>query len=125
MDSTKAELSNTVKTYQNFCDRNLALKNREDELLLSAGELESREDELQKTISGLEERLSELQEYNSYRDFLNPEVKQQNIISTDDILMPQPENAINHSNENGIFPRPSRVEPSSSRTVIFDTKDLF
>jgi hypothetical protein len=86
--------------------------------------LEAREAELQKTTTGPKQYVSELQEYNTYRDYLNPEVKQQNIISTDDISMPQPENTIYHSNENGIFPHHSRVE-SSSRTLVFDTKDLF
>ena len=85
--------------------------------------MENKKVELQKTITEHQQHL-DLQESNTYRDYLNPEVKQQNIISTDDILIPQPENAINHSNENGIFPHHSRVEPSSSRTVIFDTKDL-
>ena len=30
----------------------------------------------------------------------------------------------NHESENGILPRSSQIEPSS-RTEIFDTKDLF
>src|SRR5919106_6411841 len=123
LNSWKAELNNTAKTYQNFCDRNLALKNREDELQLSVNDLEIKEAKLQKTTTELQQHLAELQENNTYNDNLNLEVKQQNIISTDDILMPQPENTINHSNENGkVFPHHSRVEPSS-RTLIFDTKD--
>src|SRR5919106_490436 len=124
LNSWKAALNNEVRVYQDFCDRNLGLFKREGELQLSISELEIKETELQKTITGLEQRISQLQENNAYHDNLNPEVKQQNIISTEDILMPQPENAINHSNENGIFPRPSRVE-LSSKTLIFDTKDLF
>jgi chromosome segregation ATPase len=114
LNSWKAELNNTVRTYQQFCDRNLELKKREDELQLSTNVLEAKENELQRTITGLEQHIAKLQEYNAYRDYLNPEVKQENIISTDDIPMPQPENAINHSNENGIFPHSSRPEPSSS-----------
>ena len=31
LNSWKAELDNTVRIYQQFCDRNLNLKNREDE----------------------------------------------------------------------------------------------
>jgi hypothetical protein len=111
LNSWKAEVSNAARIYQLFCDRNLALKNREDELQSSVNDLEIKETELQKTTTELQQHLAELQEYDSYRDFLNPEVKQQNIISTEDILMPQPENAINHSN--GIFPRPSRDESSA------------
>jgi hypothetical protein len=53
LNSWKAELSSTVRTYQNFCDRNLALKNREDVLLLSISELEVKKIEVQKTISDL------------------------------------------------------------------------
>src|SRR5919106_2264831 len=123
LNSWKAALNNEVRVYQDFCDRNLALKNREVELQSSVNDLEIKEAELQKTTTELQQHLAELQENNTYRDNLNPE-KQQNIISTEDILMPQPENAINHSNENGIFPHSSRNEPSA-RTLIFDTKDLF
>jgi hypothetical protein len=32
LNALKAETSNTVRTYQQFCDRNLAFKKREDEL---------------------------------------------------------------------------------------------
>ena len=46
LNSWKAELSNTVRTYQDFCDRNLELKKREDELQLSITELEAKEAEL-------------------------------------------------------------------------------
>ena len=41
INSYKAQLSNIIRTYQDFCDRNLELKMTEDELLLRAGELES------------------------------------------------------------------------------------
>ena len=40
LNSWKAELSNTVQIYQDFCDRNLKLKKREDELQLSINKLE-------------------------------------------------------------------------------------
>ena len=119
VNSWKAELNNTAIIYQNFCDRNLALKNREDELQSSVNDLEIKETELQETITGFEKRISQVQGNTD----LNPEVRQHNI-STDDIPLPQSENAINHSNENGIFSHSSRNEPSA-RTLIFDTKDLF
>ena len=51
LNSCKAELSNTVRTYQDFCDRNLELKKREDELRLSINELEAKETELNESSS--------------------------------------------------------------------------
>jgi hypothetical protein len=48
--SVKAEVSNSVRIYQDFCDRNLILKNREDELRLTINELETKKVELQKTM---------------------------------------------------------------------------
>jgi hypothetical protein len=44
----KAELGNTVRICQQFCDRNVALKNR-DELQSTIKELEAKKAELQKT----------------------------------------------------------------------------
>ena len=40
LNSCKAAVSNEVRVYQDFCDRNLKLKNREAELQLSISELE-------------------------------------------------------------------------------------
>jgi predicted transcriptional regulator len=64
LNSWKAELNNTVRMYQQFCDRNLALKNREDELQLNINELAAKEIELQKTTTELQQHLAELQENN-------------------------------------------------------------
>src|ERR671919_2916693 len=50
LNSWKAAISNEVRVYQDFCDRNLVLKNREDELVLSISELEAKKAELQNTI---------------------------------------------------------------------------
>ena len=47
----KAELGNTVRTYQQFIDRNIELKKREDELQLSINELEAKEAELNESLS--------------------------------------------------------------------------
>jgi predicted transcriptional regulator len=106
MNSTKAELnswkaavSNEVRVYQNFCDRNLTLKNREDELQLSISELEDKQ-------TKLNESLSEFQ----YNINLDPDVEQDDITLTNDVLIP-PRVAINY---------PPQVE-LSSRTLIFDT----
>ena len=51
LNSWKAELSNTVRTYQDFCDRNLKLKKREDDLQLSITNLEAKEAELNESLS--------------------------------------------------------------------------
>jgi chromosome segregation ATPase len=59
ISSRRAELNNIARTYQQFCDRNLELKKREDELQYSINELEAKESELQRTISGLKQQLSE------------------------------------------------------------------
>jgi hypothetical protein len=66
MNSTKAEsnswkaaVRNEVRVYQDFCDRNLALKNKEDELQSSINDLEIKETELQKTLSEFQENDSD------------------------------------------------------------------
>jgi hypothetical protein len=51
LNSWKAELSNIARTYQQFCDRNLELKKREDELQLCINELEAKEAELNESSS--------------------------------------------------------------------------
>ena len=51
LNSWKAEISNAVRIYQDFCDRNLKLKKREDELQLSISELEANEAELNESSS--------------------------------------------------------------------------
>ncbi|MPZ06925.1 MAG: hypothetical protein GEU26_11020 [Nitrososphaeraceae archaeon] len=50
LNSLKADISNSVQIYQQFCDRNVALNKREDELQLSIKELETTKVELQKTM---------------------------------------------------------------------------
>ncbi len=121
LNSWKAETSNSVRIYQDFCDRNVVLKKREDELLFSIRELEAKKPELQKTISRLEQHLSTLSEYEFNTSNLNPEVKHEEIFSANDELM-LPLNC--HPNENEKLHYSSLVEPSS-RSLIFDTKDLF
>ena len=49
-------LTDIARTYQQFVDRNVELKRREDELQLSINGLEAKEDELQRTISGLKQQ---------------------------------------------------------------------
>jgi hypothetical protein len=114
INSTKAGLDNAVRTYQDFCDRNVELKKREGELQLSISELECKE-------TRLNESLSEFQE--NY-DF-NLEVKEEEVISMLNVLTQQPNMATDyHPTENNTFRYPPQGE-SSSRTLIFDTKDLF
>src|ERR671918_2038621 len=111
LNSWKAATSNEVRVYQDFCNRNLVLKRREDELQLSISELERKE-------TRLNESLSEFQE----NDDFNVEVKEEEVTSMIDELTQQPNMAIDYRpNENETLYYPSRVEPSSSRTVIFDT----
>ncbi|MGE5662576.1 MAG: hypothetical protein ACM3X1_10065, partial [Ignavibacteriales bacterium] len=106
----KAELNNTARTYQQFVDRNIELNKREDELQLSINGLEAKEDELQRIICGLKQQLSELREFNLDNNTLDPEINQEKVIFTND--------------ENEIPYYYSQVEPSS-RTLVFDTKNLF
>jgi hypothetical protein len=80
---------------------------------------------LQRTISGLKQLQSELQENNAYNDNLNLEIKQEEVIFTNDVLIPPSNMVIDyHPNENEMLHYPPQVD-SSSRTIIFDTKDLF
>jgi hypothetical protein len=51
LNSWKAELSNTVRIYQGFCDRNIVLRRREDALQLSINKLEAKEAKLNKSLS--------------------------------------------------------------------------
>ena len=73
LNSWKAELSNIVRTYQDFCDRNLKLKKREDELQRNIDDMENKKAELQKTTTEFEN--------NTYHDNFNPEVKQDDGLS--------------------------------------------
>ena len=123
LNSWKAAIINETRIYQRFCDRNLELRKRNDELQLNVNKLEAKKTELQKTTTELQQHFAELQENNTYRDNLNPEVKQE-IISTNDVFIPSPNMVIDYQqNENETLHNPSQVE-LSSRTLIFDTKNL-
>jgi hypothetical protein len=100
----------------------IALKKRENELGQTIDELETQKAELQKPK--LNEPLPECHENNGNKD-VNLEVQQEDVISINDVLIPQPNVSTNYNqNENETCHYPSQVEPSS-RTLIFDTKDLF
>jgi predicted nuclease with TOPRIM domain len=78
LNSLKSEISNSVRIYQQFCDRNLELKKREDELLLTISELEHKKVELQKTM--FNESPSEFEESYIDNDNLNLEVQHEEAI---------------------------------------------
>ena len=123
LNSWKAELSNTARTYQQFVDWNIELKKREDELQLSINELEIKEAKLQKTTER-KQHLAEFQENNLYNDNLNLEIKQEEVIFTNDVFISPSNRVIDyHQNGNETLHYHSPIEPSS-RTLICDTKDL-
>ncbi|MGH9976288.1 MAG: hypothetical protein ACRD8Z_10700 [Nitrososphaeraceae archaeon] len=124
LNSWKAEISNSARTYQQFCDRNITLKNREDELLNTISELEAKQIELQKTLAGLKQQISDFQDISADNTNLGSEVKLHGI-STKDALIQSPNTATNcHQIEHEIHHFHPKVEPSS-RKLIFDTKDWF
>ena len=73
LNSLKAEISNSVRTYQDFCDRNLEMNKRINELQVTINESESKKVELHNTITGLKHQLSELQDGNTDNDNLYDE----------------------------------------------------
>lgn len=83
LNSLKAEINNSVRIYQHFCDRNVELKNREDELQLSIKELKTTKVELQKPM--FNECQPEFQESDIYN--LNPE-KRLDEVMNDGMLPP-------------------------------------
>jgi predicted transcriptional regulator len=125
LNSWKAANSNEVRVYQQFVDRNIKLNRREDELQLSINGLEVKEDELQKTISELKQQLSELRESTVDNNNLDLEIKQEEVIFTNDVFIPPTNMAVGyHQDENETPHYCPKAEPLS-RTLIFDTKDLF
>ena len=65
LNSWKVEINNAVLIYQGFCDRNLELKKREDELQHSINELEAKKTELQETTTDSNQHVAEFQETNA------------------------------------------------------------
>lgn len=121
LNSLKGNISNSVRTYQHFCNRNIALRNREDELLKTINELEAKKTELQKSLSQ-----SKFQESNTMSTNLNLKAKFEEIISASNESIRRSNLTNNHhQNENNeMLHSPPMVEPSS-RKLIFDTKDFF
>jgi predicted transcriptional regulator len=122
LSSLKAEITNAVRIYQDFCDRNVALKNREDELQLSIKELKTTKVELQKPM--FNECPPEFQESDIYN--LNPENRLDEVMN-DGILPPSiPNETLDYS------PPPILKLNGSSETLphiqgnrkILDTEEL-
>ena len=66
LNSLKAEISNSVRTYQDFCNRNLEMNKRINELQLIVDELEAKSTtELQKTPTEPNQHQAEFQETNA------------------------------------------------------------
>ena len=120
LNSWKAELNNTVRIYQQFCDKNLEMNKRINKLQLIIDELEAKKTELQKTIRKLEQHSSVL-ENNVNTTHLNPEVKQEDIIPANDELISS-QNCYKNENE---MPNYHFQSESSYRKVILDTRNLF
>ena len=120
LSSLKAEITNSVRIYQDFCDRNVALKNRENEIQLIVDELEAKRTESQKSTTESNQHPAEFQETNT-----DQEMEQEIAMLMNKLSTPSPNIAnSNHQNEDEINLHPSQVE-TSSRTLIFDTKNMF
>jgi hypothetical protein len=103
LNSWKAEVNNEVRIYQDFCNRNLALKNRE-------GELQRTIDELEAKKTKLNESLSEFEESDMDKENFNLEVKQEEEVTS---MTQHPNMTVDYPTLQG-----------KSRTIIFDTKNL-
>jgi predicted transcriptional regulator len=122
LNSLKAELNNTVRVYQQFCDRNIALKKREDELQLSIKELETTKVELQKPM--FNECPHEFQESDIYN--LNPENRLDEVMNDGMLPSTIPNETLDYS------PPPILTLNGSSKTLphiqgnrnILDTGEL-
>jgi lambda repressor-like predicted transcriptional regulator len=105
LNSRKAAVSNEVRVYQDFCNRNLKLRKREYELLRNIEELEAKETKLNKSLSEFEE---------SDMDKENFDLEEE-VTSMVNMLTQHPNmTTVNYPTLQG-----------ESRTIIFDTKDLY
>ena len=77
--------------------------------------------------SNIEENITQLQGNSADQDNLDIEIKQEEkAVFMNDVFIPPSNMVIDfHPNENETLHNPNYVEPSSQRTLIFDTKDLF
>ena len=99
LNSWKAELSNTVRIYQDFCDRNLEMNKRINELQLIVDELEAKRTELEKTTTESSPHLAEFQETNADNNNPNLELEQEIVMLMNDLAQPPPNTANKLSSE--------------------------
>ena len=119
LNSFKAEINNSVRTYQDFCNRNLEMNNRINELQLIVDELETKRTELEKTATESNQDVGEFHETGS-----DQEMEQEISMLMNELSTPPPNIANSyHENKTEISHYHSQVE-SSPRTLILDTKDL-
>jgi hypothetical protein len=110
LNSLKADINNAAYIYQDFCDRNIELKNREDELVKTISELEAKKTELSQ---------SEFQVNNTDNANVILRARLEEIISTSDISIQRSNIANNQQNDNNEMPHSSHIVEPSSRTLIF------
>ena len=95
INSWKVEISNAVRIYQQFCDRNIVLKKREDELQHSINELEAKKTELQdETTNDSNQHVAEFQKTNA-----DLKVEQEIDMLMNDLSTPSPNIANSLSSE--------------------------
>jgi hypothetical protein len=105
LNSWKAAVSNEVRVYQDFCNRNLELKNRVDELQRNIDEMEAKKTKLNKSLSEFEESNMDNENFNIEEEvtsMINVLTQHPNMTTVDYLTL-----------------------QGESRTIIFDTKDLF
>lgn len=78
----KADISSSVRTYQDFCDRNLERNKRINELQVIVNELEAKESELKKSTTESNQHLAEFQETSADQEMEQEVVKLMNDLST-------------------------------------------
>ena len=87
LNSLKADVSNSVQVYQDFCDRNIELKKRENELFNTINELEAKKADLQRIRLNGSLSQSEFQDNDTNNTNVILKARLEEIISTNDVLM--------------------------------------
>ena len=96
LNSLKADISNSVRIYQDFCDRNLEMNKRINELQVIVDELEAKKTELKKSTTESNQHLAEFQE-------INVETEQEIAMLMNKLSTPSPNIANSyHQNDNEI-----------------------
>jgi chromosome segregation ATPase len=90
LNSLKADISNSVRIYQDFCDRNLEMNKRINELQVIVDELEAKKTELKKSTTESNQHLAEFQENDSDNDNFNLGMEQEVLKLINEISIPPP-----------------------------------